>query len=364
MITHSIAAIPGDGVGPEVTAAAIRVLGKIGRVFGREFAFTEVAAGGCAIDAFGAPLPEASLEACRRSEAVLLGAVGGPKWDSLEGDLRPESGLLKLRKGLGLYANIRPSRLPEALSDACPLKPEIVGPGIDIVIVRELAGGIYFGARGRRGGPMGEEAFDTECYSEGEVRRIARVAFRLAAGRGRKVTSVDKANVLESSRLWRRVVAETAAEFPSVELSHMYVDNAAMQLIRNPRQFDVILTTNMFGDILSDEASMLAGSIGLLPSASLGDGRFGLYEPVHGSAPEIAGRDLANPIAAILSAALMLRHSLGCEREAAAVERAVEAALGRGVRTLDIRTPGGRPVGTREMTELVLGEITSLGDAL
>ena len=358
---YTIATIPGDGVGPEVTAAAVEVLEKVGAVYGHEFAFIEVAAGGCAIDESGAPLPGRTLEACRASDAVFLGAVGGPRWDHLEGDLRPESGLLKLRKSLGLYANIRPSFLHEALKDACPLKPEIAGPGIDICIVRELAGGIYFGERGRRTGPMGEEAFDTECYSRKEVQRIARVAFRLAEKRRKKLTSVDKANVLQSSRLWRDAVAETAAEFPAVELRHMYVDNAAMQLVRQPRQFDVIVTTNMFGDILSDEASTIAGSIGMLPSASLGDGPPGLYEPVHGSAPEIAGRDLANPLAAILSAAMMLRYSLGCEREAAAVERAVATVLALGFRTADIQTPGGRLAGTREMTQHVLGEITTRG---
>ncbi len=360
---YSIATIPGDGIGPEVTRAAEQALERIGEISGHVFSFTGVAAGGCAIDEFGVPLPDRSLDACRASDAVLLGAVGGPKWDGLGGDLRPESGLLKLRRGLGLYANIRPARLHEALKDACPLKPEIAGPGIDICIVRELAGGLYFGARGRRTGIMGEEAFDTECYAVPEVRRIARVAFRLAEGRGKKVTSVDKANVLESSRLWREVVTETAAEFPSVALGHMYVDNAAMQLIRDPRQFDVILTTNMFGDILSDEASMITGSIGLLPSASLGEGRFGLYEPVHGSAPEIAGRDLANPIAAILSAAMLLRHSLGLEPEAAAVERAVAAVLAAGFRTADILTPGGRLVGGREMTSRILNEIQAQGGA-
>jgi 3-isopropylmalate dehydrogenase len=358
---YSIATIPGDGIGPEVIGAAVRVLERIGEAFGHEFAFVEVAAGGRAIDELGSPLPDASLETCRKSDAVLLGAVGGPKWDGLEGALRPESGLLKLRRGLGLFANIRPSFLYESLRDACPLKPEIARPGLDICIVRELAGGIYFGDRGRRRGPMGEEAYDTECYAEDEVRRIARVAFRLAEGRRRKVTSVDKANILESSRLWRRVVTEIAAEFPAVEFGCMYVDNAAMQLVRNPGQFDVIVTTNMFGDILSDEASMIAGSIGLLPSASLGEGRFGLYEPVHGSAPEIAGCDLANPIAAVLSAAMMLRCSLGLEREAAAVERAVEAVLARDFRTADIQTPGGRLVGTREMTDRILDEIVAGG---
>jgi 3-isopropylmalate dehydrogenase len=358
---YSIATIPGDGVGPEVTWAAERVLERIGAISGHDFSFTVAAAGGCAIDEFGEPLPDRSLDVCRASDAVLLGAVGGPKWDSLDGDLRPESGLLKLRKELGLYANIRPARLYEELRDACPLRPEIAGPGIDVCIVRELAGGIYFGSRGRRHGTMGEEAFDTECYADPEVRRIARVAFRMAEGRRKRVTSVDKANVLESSRFWRGVVTQTAAEFPAVELTSMYVDNAAMQLIRNPRQFDVILTTNMFGDILSDEASMIAGSIGMLPSASLGDGRFGLYEPVHGSAPEIAGRDLANPIAAILSAAMMLRHSLGCEQEASAVERAITAVLARGFRTADILTPGGRLVGSRGMTGLILDEIQARG---
>ena len=358
---YTIATIPGDGVGPEVTAAAVKVLEKVGAVYGHEFAFVAAAAGGCAIDEFGTPLPDRTLETCRAGDAVFLGAVGGPRWDRLEGEMRPESGLLKLRKGLGLYANIRPSYLHESLKDACPLRPEIAGPGIDICIVRELAGGIYFGERGRRTGPMGEEAFDTECYSRQEAQRIARVAFRLAEKRRKKLTSVDKANVLQSSRLWRDAVTETAAEFPDVELGHMYVDNAAMQLIRDPRQFDVIVTTNMFGDILSDESSTLAGSIGMLPSASLGDSPPGLYEPVHGSAPEIAARDVANPLAAILSAAMMLRYSLGRESEAAAVDRAVEAVLARGFRTADIQTPGGRLVGTREMTRQVLEEISAGG---
>ena len=358
---YTIATIPGDGVGPEVTAAAVATLETVGAVFGHEFAFVEVPAGGRAIDELGSPLPDRTLETCRASDAVFLGAVGGPRWDRLEGEMRPESGLLKLRKGLGVYANIRPSFLHPALKDACPLRPEIAGPGIDIVIVRELAGGIYFGERGKRLGPMGDEAFDTECYSRMEAQRIARVAFRLAGTRRRKVTSVDKANVLQSSRLWRDAVAETAVEFPGIELGHMYVDNAAMQLIRDPRQFDVIVTTNMFGDILSDESSTLAGSIGMLPSASLGDGPPGLYEPVHGSAPEIAGKDIANPLAAILSAAMMLRHSFQREVEAAAVEKAVEAVLEKGFRTADIKTPGGRLVGTREMTRRVVEEIRANG---
>jgi 3-isopropylmalate dehydrogenase len=360
-MTYTVTTIPGDGVGPEVTAAAVKVLETAGAVFGHTFTFIEAPAGGCAIDAFGMPLPDRTLETCRAGDAVFLGAVGGPRWDRLEGEMRPESGLLKLRKGLGLYANIRPSYLHESLKDACPLRPEIAGPGIDICIVRELAGGIYFGERGRRTGPMGEEAFDTECYSRQEAQRIARVAFRLSQKRRKKLTSVDKANVLQSSRLWRDAVTETAAEFPDVELGHMYVDNAAMQLIRDPRQFDVIVTTNMFGDILSDEASTIAGSIGMLPSASLGDGPPGLYEPIHGSAPEIAGRDIANPLASILSAAMMLRHSFGLEAEAAAVDRAVGTVLDRGFRTADIRTPGGRLVGTREMTRLVVEEIRARG---
>jgi len=348
-----IAVIPGDGIGPEITAQAVSVLKKIGEIFHHEFTFLEVPAGGCALDASGEPLPEESLAACKASDAILLGAIGGPRWDHLEGADRPEKALLKLREELGLYANIRPVFLYEALKSACPLKPNLVAGGIDICVVRELTGGIYFGERGRREGPGGIEAFDTECYSEREIIRIAEVALETAARRRKKVTSVDKANVLESSRLWRSVVSEAARGYPEVRLEHMYVDNAAMQLIKAPRQFDVILTSNMFGDILSDEASMIAGSIGMLPSASLGSTKQGLYEPAHGSAPDISGEDKANPIAAVLSAAMMLRLSFDLEEEAAAVEEAVSQVLNSGYRTPDIMSPGMKPVGTKKMGKLI-----------
>jgi 3-isopropylmalate dehydrogenase (EC 1.1.1.85) len=337
---YRIAVLPGDGIGPEVIEQALLVLEQVGRKFGHVFRFTTLLAGGCAIDATGNPLPEETLDECRRSDAVLLGAVGGPKWDNLPGDIRPEAGLLALRGGLGLFANLRPAVLNRELRDACPLRPDIVGESMDIMVVRELTGGIYFGQRGRRTGKMGEEAFDTECYSEGEIERIARVAFEVARKRRKKVTSVDKANVLESSRLWREVVTKVANDYPDVTLEHMYVDNAAMQLVRNPRQFDVIVTSNMFGDILSDEASMITGSIGMLPSASLGEGSFGLYEPIHGSAPDIAGKDKANPLATILSAAMMLRYTMHLEEEAMAVENAVNRVLEEGYRTADIMSTG------------------------
>jgi len=354
---YRIAVLPGDGIGPEVIEQALLVLEQVGRKFGHVFRFTTLLAGGCAIDATGNPLPEETLDECRRSDAVLLGAVGGPKWDNLPGDIRPEAGLLALRGGLGLFANLRPAVLNRELRDACPLRPDIVGESMDIMVVRELTGGIYFGQRGRRTGKMGEEAFDTECYSEGEIERIARVAFEVARKRRKKVTSVDKANVLESSRLWREVVTKVANDYPDVTLEHMYVDNAAMQLVRNPRQFDVIVTSNMFGDILSDEASMITGSIGMLPSASLGEGSFGLYEPIHGSAPDIAGKDKANPLATILSAAMMLRYTMHLEEEAMAVENAVNRVLEEGYRTADIMSTGKKNVGTREMGRLVAERI-------
>jgi len=354
---YRIAVLPGDGIGPEVIEQALLVLEQVGRKFGHVFRFTTLLAGGCAIDATGNPLPEETLDECRRSDAVLLGAVGGPKWDNLPGDIRPEAGLLALRGGLGLFANLRPAVLNRELRDACPLRPDIVGESMDIMVVRELTGGIYFGQRGRRTGKMGEEAFDTECYSEGEIERIARVAFEVARKRRKKVTSVDKANVLESSRLWREVVTKVANDYPDVTLEHMYVDNAAMKLVRNPRQFDVIVTSNMFGDILSDEASMITGSIGMLPSASLGEGSFGLYEPIHGSAPDIAGKDKANPLATILSAAMMLRYTMHLEEEAMAVENAVNRVLEEGYRTADIMSTGKKNVGTREMGRLVAERI-------
>lgn len=354
---YRIAVLPGDGIGPEVTEQTLLVLERIGEKFNHRFQFQKLLAGGCAIDAIGNPLPEETLEACRKSDAVLLGAVGGPKWDNLPGDKRPEAGLLGLRGGLGLFANLRPAILNKELRDACTLRPDIIGESMDIMVVRELTGGIYFGERGRRSGKMGEEAFDTESYSVGEVERIARLAFEIARKRSKKVTSVDKANVLESSRLWREVVLRVAKDFPDVALDHMYVDNAAMQLVRNPKQFDVIVTTNMFGDILSDEASMITGSIGMLPSASLGEGEFGMYEPIHGSAPDIAGKDMANPLATILSAAMMLRYTMHLEKEAKAVEDAVNKVLEEGYRTGDIMSPGKKQVGTSEMGRLVAERI-------
>lgn len=350
---YRIAVVPGDGIGPEVISETISVLDKVGEKYGHTFTYDYVLAGGAAIDACGRCLPEETVKACKASDAVLLGAVGGPKWDSLPGDERPERALLGLRKALGLFANLRPAMVFDELADASPLKPEIIDGGLDIVVVRELTGGIYFGEKGiKEDTPLGPAAYDVEQYAEEEVRRIARVAFDMAMKRNKKVTSVDKANVLESSRLWRRVVAEVAKDYPEVELENFYVDNAAMQLVRNPKQFDVIVTSNIFGDILSDEASQITGSIGMLPSASLADGNFGMYEPVHGSAPDIAGQDLANPIATILSAAMMLRYTLGLSEEADAIESAVKKFLAAGYRTPDI-CAGRESVGTKEAGKLI-----------
>ncbi|MCL2342837.1 MAG: 3-isopropylmalate dehydrogenase [Firmicutes bacterium] len=344
-----IAVIPGDGIGPEITGEAVKSLEAVGRKFGHGFSFQYVDMGGCAIDKYGVPLPEETLNICRESDSVLLGAVGGPKWDTLPGSLRPEAGLLGIRAGLGLYANLRPAVLYRALKGACPLKPELTDDGFDILFVRELTGGMYFGARGRKKTDGGEAAFDTEQYSVFEIERIGRVAFNLARQRGKKLCSVDKANVLESSRLWRETIHRLKEEYPDVACTDMLVDNAAMQLVRNPGQFDVIVTSNMFGDILSDEASMITGSIGMLPSASLGEGSFGLYEPIHGSAPDIAGQNRANPIATILSAAMLLRVSLKLEAEADALERAVQKVLDSGLRTADIMSEGCTVLGTAEM---------------
>ncbi len=351
---YKIAVIRGDGIGPEIIDQALLVLEKIGDIYGHNFIFTEVLAGGCAYDVKGTPLPTETIEICKNSDAVLLGAVGGPKWDTLPGHLRPEKGLLQIRKELGLYANIRPAVLYDPLKDACPLKPELIEDGFDICVVRELTGGIYFGERGRKESEMGEAAYDTELYSVGEVDRITRKAFEIAKKRGKLVTNIDKMNVLESSRLWRETVNNVSQEYPDVTLNHMLVDNAAMQLIRDPKQFDVVVTTNMFGDILSDEASMLTGSIGMLPSASLGEGKFGLYEPIHGSAPDIAGQDKSNPLATILSTAMMLRFSFDLENEANAIEKAVEKVLVDGYRTGDIYSEDTKLVGTREMGRLVV----------
>ena len=369
---YRIVSIPGDGIGPDVVREARSVLETVARRRDLDFSFTAALMGGCAIDTTGVPLPEATLAACRASDAVLLGAVGGPKWDDLPGDRRPEAGLLGLRAGMGVYANLRPALMFPQLEAACPLKPSITAGGLDLLIVREFTGGMYFGDHGRTAD--GEAAWDTERYSKREIVRLLRVAFRAAQGRKRKLCLVDKANVLESSRLWRETAKAMAGEWPEVELGFMYVDNCAMQLVRNPRQFDVIATSNMFGDILSDEASMITGSIGMLASASLGDSGAGLYEPIHGSAPDIAGKDAANPLAAILSAAMLLRHSLGLASEAEAVETAVRRVLDAGLRCADIAitakgddAQGGgavhadRVVGTREMGAAV---VAALGEVL
>ena len=346
---YKLAVIPGDGIGPDVVEQTLLVLDKVGEKFGHTFHYQKVLAGGCAIDATGACLPQETIDVCKASDAVLLGAVGGWKWDTLPGDQRPERALLGLRKALGLFANLRPALLFEQLANASPLKPEILAGGLDIVVVRELTGGIYFGEKGFKDTDLGPAAYDVEQYAEEEVRRIAKVAFDMAMKRSKHVTSVDKANVLESSRLWRRVVAEVAQDYPEVTLDNLYVDNSAMQLVRNPRQFDVIVTSNIFGDILSDEASQITGSIGMLPSASLAKGNFGMYEPVHGSAPDIAGQDKANPMATILSAAMMLRYTFGLLQEADAVENAVKAVLDQGYRTPDLFAGEGTLIGTAEM---------------
>ena len=348
-MNYKLAVIPGDGIGPDVVEQTLLVLDKVGEKFGHTFQYHKVLAGGCAIDATGGCLPQETIDVCKASDAVLLGAVGGWKWDTLPGDQRPERALLGLRKALGVFANLRPALLFEQLADASPLKPEILAGGLDIVVVRELTGGIYFGEKGVKDTDLGPAAYDIEQYAEEEVRRIAKVAFDMAMKRSKHVTSVDKANVLESSRLWRRVVTEVAKDYPEVTLDHLYVDNAAMQLVRNPRQFDVIVTSNIFGDILSDEASQITGSIGMLPSASLAQGNFGMYEPVHGSAPDIAGQDKANPMATILSAAMMLRYTFGLGQEADAIENAVKSVLDQGYRTPDLFAGEGTLVGTAEM---------------
>lgn len=356
MAEFKIAVIKGDGIGPDIVSQAMRVINKVGEKFGHKFEMTEVLAGGAAIDVYGIPLPQETIDVCRGSDAVFLGAVGGPKWDAMPSDKRPEKAILGLRKELGLFANLRPAIMHKALSNASPIKQEIIGDSLDILVVRELTGGIYFGERGHRQGKYGEEAYDVENYSRFEIERIARTAFEAAMKRNKKVTSVDKSNVLESSKLWRKTVIEVSKDYPEVELDHMYVDNAAMQLVRNPKQFDVILTSNIFGDILSDEASQITGSIGMLPSASLGEGTFGLYEPIHGSAPDITGMNIANPLATILSVPMMFRYSLGLEKEARAVEEAVTKVLDKGIRTIDIAE--GKPhVGTDEMGTAVCDEI-------
>jgi 3-isopropylmalate dehydrogenase len=351
-----IALLKGDGIGPEIVDSAVMVLEKIAEKFGHTFIFTPYLIGGCAIDETGMPLPQETVDGCMASDSVLLGAVGGPKWDSLGGDVRPEKALLGIRAALGLYTNLRPAKLYPALRNASPLKDEIVGDGFDLLIVRELTGGIYFGERGLREGKFGTEAFDTEAYSITEIERIGKAAFEAAMKRRKSVCSIDKANVLESSRLWRKTMHELSEQYPEVHYTDMLVDNAAMQLVRDPKQFDVIVTSNMFGDILSDEASQITGSIGMLASASLGASKRGLYEPIHGSAPDIAGKDIANPIATVLSGAMMLRYSFGLNKEADAIEAAVDRVLEEGHRTADIiGTDKGRtPLGCSEMTKMIL----------
>lgn len=358
---YRIAVIPGDGIGPEIVTEAKKVLDRVGQVFGHTFHYTEVDMGGVSIDKYGVPLTKEALETAKNSDSVLLGAVGGhvgnSRWYDVAPELRPEAGLLAIRKGLNLFANIRPACLYDGLEDACPLKREIIGDGFDMVIVRELTGGLYFGERHTEEVNGVMQATDTLVYNETEIRRVAVKAFETAMKRKKKVTSVDKANVLDSSRLWRKVVAEVAADYPEVALENMLVDNCAMQLVMDPGQFDVILTENMFGDILSDEASMITGSIGMLSSASLNEGKFGLYEPSHGSAPDIAGKGIANPIATILSAAMMLRFSFDLDKEAEAVENAVKKVLAGGYRTADIMAEGMKQTGTREMGDLICSQI-------
>ncbi len=352
----NIALIPGDGIGPEIVGQAKLVLDKVAQLYGHEFTYTQVDMGGCAIDKYGDPLPQSELDKCLASDSVLLGAVGGPKWNDQPGHLRPEKGLLRLRAGMGVYSNNRPAKIWPQLADASPLKKEIVDKGIDFIIVRELIGGIYFGKHETVAENGEQTAIDELRYSETEIRRIGRIGFETARKRGKKLCSVEKSNVLDSSRLWKKVMHELAAEYPDVELSDMLVDNCAMQIVKDPAQFDVIVTENMFGDILSDEASMITGSIGMIPSSSLGATTCGLYEPIHGSAPDIAGTDKANPIGTILSAAMMLRFSFDMPREADCIEQAVSAVLDEGWRTADI-ADGGTAVGCCKMGALILEKL-------
>lgn len=358
---YKIAVIPGDGIGPEIVREAKKILDKIATIYGHSFLYTEILMGGCSIDAYGVPLTEEALAIAKASDSVLLGAVGGnvgqSNWYSLPPNLRPEAGLLAIRKGLGLFCNLRPAVLFPQLKGACPLKDEIIGDGFDFLVVRELTGGVYFGERKTFTENGIRKAMDTMPYDENEIRRIARWAFEVAMKRNKKVCSVDKANVLDTSRLWREVVKEVSSEYPEVTLSDMLVDNCAMQMVKDPKQFDVVLTENMFGDILSDEASMVTGSIGMLASASLGETKLGLYEPSHGSAPDIAGQDKANPIATILSAAMMLRYSFDLEKEADNIETAVKKVLDKGYRTIDIMSEGCTLVGTVKMGNLIAEEL-------
>ena len=356
----NIAVIKGDGIGPEIVGQALSVLDKIAKLYGHEFEYTEVYMGGSAIDKFGEPLPQEMLDKCLSSDSVLLGAVGGPKWNGVPGDKRPEKGLLKLRKGLGVYSNNRPAKIWEQLAAASPLKPETVKKGIDFIIVRELIGGVYFGEHKTETVAGELRATDVMSYSESEIERIGRIGFETARKRRKKLCSVEKSNVLDTSRLWNKVMHSLAAEYPDVELSDMLVDNCAMQIVKDPSQFDVIVTENMFGDILSDEASMITGSIGMIPSSSLGSTSRGLYEPIHGSAPDIAGKDLANPIGTILAAAMMLRYSFDMAKEADAIEKAVGAALDAGYRTADImpaNAEGCIRVGCKEMGKQIIENI-------
>ncbi len=355
---YNIALLKGDGIGPEIVSSAVRVMEKVGEKYGHNFNFTDYLIGGIAIDTVGEGLPKETVDGCLASDSVMLGAVGGPKWDTLPGNERPEKALLGIRSALGLFTNLRPAKLYPALKEASPLRADIVAKGFDIMMVRELTGGIYFGERGRREGKYGPEAYDTEAYSVMEIERIARVAFETAMKRDKRVISVDKANVLESSRLWRETVHRIAKDYPEVTCTDMLVDNTAMQIVRNPAQFDVVVTSNMFGDILSDEASQITGSIGMLASASLGDTKRGLYEPIHGSAPDIAGQNKANPIATILSAAMMLRYSFDLRKEADCIEKAVDKVLEKGYRTADLCGDSGiMPLTCTEMTDKILEEI-------
>lgn len=350
---YNIGLLKGDGIGPEIVDSAVRVLEAVGKKYGHKFNFTAYDIGGIAIDKHGVPLPEETVSGCLASDSVLLGAVGGPKWDNLPGNLRPEKALLGIRSAMGLYTNLRPAKLYPALKGECPLRADIVENGFDIMIVRELTGGIYFGERGTETVDGQEVAFDTEKYARYEIERICKVAFETAMKRGKKVTSIDKANVLDTSRLWRKIAHEFAEKYPEVTFSDMLVDNTAMQLVRNPSQFDVIVTSNMFGDILSDEASQITGSIGMLPSASLGDTKRGLYEPIHGSAPDIAGKNIANPIATILSAGMMLKYSFDLDKENDAIVSAVDKVLNAGFRTADLAH--GQPyLSTVEITDKII----------
>ena len=348
-MNKTIAVIRGDGIGPEIVNETIGILDAVAAKFGHTFTYEDAPMGGNAIDAFGVPLPDSSLATCMASDSVLLGAVGGPKWDDQPSSNRPERGLLKLRGAMGLYTNIRPARMFSELSNACPLRADIAAKGIDFIVVRELIGGVYFGQHSTEDVDGEKKATDIMSYSEHEIRRVAHVAFQTARKRRGRVTSIDKANVLDTSRLWRKTVTEVAKEYPDAELLHMYVDNAAMQIVRDPSQFDVIVTENLFGDILSDEASQITGSIGMIPSSSMGEGTRGLYEPIHGSAPDIAGQDKANPIGTILAGAMMLRYSFDMAAEADAIEKAVDETLKAGIRCGDIMQPGCKLVGCKEM---------------